>query len=65
MGGNQLRNPTSGGNTTALLENYLGELTCQQVKGLHARYLPDLALFQYSMDTIYPWVSDSDSCRKL
>ena len=47
VGGNHLRNPTPGGESRAVLERYLGELSCEQLHRLDRRYRPDLTLFQY------------------
>ena len=62
VGGNQMRNPTKGGNTTAVMQKYMGELTCEQVERLQARYQPDLTLFQYSMDQIFQWARGGEGC---
>ena len=40
----------------------MGELSCDQVEGLEARYQPDLTLFQYSMDQIYQWARGGKGC---
>ena len=62
VGGNHLKNPTRGGNSREVLERYIGDLTCDQLHRLHRRYQPDLTLFQYGMETIYPWAESGRGC---
>ena len=42
----------------------MGELSCDQVRRLEARYQPDLTLFQYSMDHIYQWAHGGLGCQQ-
>ena len=63
VGGNHLKNPTSGGNSTAVLQEYLGQLSCEQLSGLYRRYFPDFTFFQYTMDNIYPWAQGGRGCH--
>ena len=55
-------NPTKGGSSDDLLEQYLGELSSQVVYQIYQRYLHDFVLFDYSILGMMPWVDGGRGC---
>jgi len=64
-GGVKTMNPTSGGKTTSVLQEYVSQLKCRHITGLKRRYWADLLLFQYDMDSMLKWGNGGKGCQKL
>ena len=55
-------NPTKGGSSDDLVEQYLGELSCDVVYQIYKRYLPDFVFFDYSIWGMMHWVDGGRGC---
>ena len=59
----RISNPTIGGRTDrSVLEDYVGRLSCGEVRGLYQRYLPDFVMFQYGIDHILDIANKGHGC---
>ena len=59
----RISNPTIGGRTDrTVLEDYVGHLSCGEVRGLYQRYLPDFVMFQYGINHILDMTNKGHGC---
>ena len=62
-GGVRIDNPTTGGKSSTVLQEYMSQLKCNQIIGLQKRYWSDLILFQYNMDLMLEWANGGYGCH--
>ena len=59
----RIYNPTAGGRTGEVaLQTSVGQLRCEEVVGLHRRYLPDFTLFQYDIQHTLQMANNGRGC---
>ena len=59
----RIDNPTTGGKSSSVLQEYMSQLKCNQIIGLQRRYWSDLLLFQYDMDLMLQWANGGKGCH--